>query len=693
MSHDPAVPGRVSFSGDAPAGGLHELRGAASRPVDATLRVCLRWIADGQMREQAWFASGAASLRTTVFLPPGSREFVLQAALPDGGAWPYEVQLRPCGAAATLRYRLRATLAGFPRLLAGLQRLWSPLRARGPALPLRSADAYARYLAHAEVPIEDARPAALAHQATMGERPRFALFLRGDMPTDVADTLVSIRAQTWPHWLLFVPPDLAAGELGPDPRLHRVAPLRIAAVLERAALEASADFAVFLAPGDRLAPLALYALACESQRHPAADLLYTDEDRLDAAGRRCDPQLKAAWQPEALESGPTLGALVAMRLSRVTACGGWHESPAADYDLLLRVTEGLRREHVRHLPFVAVHRPHRPSLLHPDHVRALAARHPAAQIRPGRAPASLRLVRALPDPPPQVSVIVPTRDGGAHLQACLDSHARHTRYPACELILVDNQSRKPDTLALLQRAAQHADTQVMRFDAPFNFSAICNAAAARARGQILVLLNDDTEILDGDWLREMVSLACRPDVGAVGAKLYYPDGTVQHAGVALGAGGGAGHRDLGATREALGYRSRLARVQEVGAVTAACLAVERDKYRAVGGMDEIEFQVAFNDVDLCLKLAARGWRSLWTPYAELLHHESKSRGADRTPEQRQRFEREHAALRRRWAHRLDADPTLHPWMSRHDLDARLDLEAPVFRPWNNPGQAPAREPA
>jgi GT2 family glycosyltransferase len=268
----------------------------------------------------------------------------------------------------------------------------------------------------------------------------------------------------------------------------------------------------------------------------------------------------------------------------------------------------------------------------------------------------------LPDPAPLVSIIVPTRDAAPVLARCIGSLFARTTYRNYELLVVDNGSREPDAVALLSRLAAGGQARVLRYDRPFNFSAINNFAVEQARGEVLVLLNNDTEIVGGEWLSELVSHAIRPGIGAVGARLLYPDGRVQHAGVVTGIRGVAGHAFKGLPREAPGYFSLPHLLREVSAVTGACMAVRKVAYEQVGGLDDRELQVAFNDIDFCLKLRRAGYRNLYTPWAELYHYESYSRGSDMEGARLQRFKSEIDVMRRRWPE-LDNDPAYNPNLS------------------------------
>jgi GT2 family glycosyltransferase len=268
----------------------------------------------------------------------------------------------------------------------------------------------------------------------------------------------------------------------------------------------------------------------------------------------------------------------------------------------------------------------------------------------------------LPEPAPRVSLVVPTRDRPELLRSCVESLLARTDYPDFELLLVDNGSRDPQALALLDAFAARAGVRVLRDESPFNYSALNNRAAAMATGSVLALVNNDIEVIDAGWLREMVAQALRPGVGAVGAMLLYPDGRIQHAGVVLGLGGIANHAYVGEPADVGGHGGRARVVQSVSAVTAACLVVRRDLYLAVGGLDE-QLAVAFNDIDFCLRLREAGHRNVWTPFARLYHHESATRGSDADGARRERFLGEIALMRERWGALLERDPAYNPNLS------------------------------
>jgi len=260
---------------------------------------------------------------------------------------------------------------------------------------------------------------------------------------------------------------------------------------------------------------------------------------------------------------------------------------------------------------------------------------------------------------PLVSLIVPTRDRLDLLRVCVSSILERTRYPNFEIVIADNQSREAETLSYFEEIRCDPRVRIVAYDRPFNFSAINNFAATQAQGEIIGLVNNDIEVIHAEWLEEMVSHALRPDVGAVGAMLYYPDDRIQHAGVIVGYQGVAGHAYQGKPRNTPGQLGRARLVQELSCVTAACLLMRAEVYAAVGGLDE-GLQIAFNDVDFCLRIRRAGYRIVWTPFAELYHHESASRGYEDSPEKLARFHREIAFMQERWSDTLLHDPAYNP---------------------------------
>lgn len=440
---------------------------------------------------------------------------------------------------------------------------------------------------------------------------------------------------------------------------------------------ADGEYLALLDHDDELRPHALYLVAQRFVDNPDLGLVYSDEDKLDEQGRRYDPYFKPDWNPELFHSQNYLSHLSVYRTSLVREAGGFRLGfeGSQDYDLALRVSERLRPEQIGHIPHV---------LYHWRSVAGSTARandeknytHDASQralqehfARTGQA-ASVELTDkgyfrsryALPDPLPLVSLIVPTRDKVELLQMCVDGLLGRTDYPALEILIVDNQSSEPATLAYFDQLKNEPRVRILPYDRPFNFSAINNFAAAQARGDVIGLINNDIEVIERGWLRELVAYAVRDDVGAVGAKLYYPDDRIQHAGVVVGFGGVAGHSYQRMPRDFPGQMNRANLVQDLSSVTAACLLLRRAVYEKVGGLDE-GLCVAFNDIDFCLRILQLGLRIVWTPHAELYHHESASRGYEDSPEKLARFHREIRFMQERWGERLLADPAYNPNLS------------------------------
>jgi GT2 family glycosyltransferase len=283
-----------------------------------------------------------------------------------------------------------------------------------------------------------------------------------------------------------------------------------------------------------------------------------------------------------------------------------------------------------------------------------------AEISKGYLANTYRVAYPIPDPEPLVSLIIPTRDQFEMLSRCISSIIEKTSYPNYEIVILDNQSEEKGTIDYFQTVEKEEAVRVFHYDHPFNFSAINNYGVGKAKGDIIGFVNNDIEVISPNWLTEMVSHATRQKVGCVGAKLYYPDERIQHAGVILGIGGVAGHSHKYVHKSNPGYFSRLLLVQNLSAVTAACMVVRKSVFDQVGGFNESDLAVAFNDVDLCLRVKKAGYRNLWTPYAELFHHESVSRGSEDSPEKIERFKRETAYMKEQWGRALVDDPCYSP---------------------------------
>ena len=288
-----------------------------------------------------------------------------------------------------------------------------------------------------------------------------------------------------------------------------------------------------------------------------------------------------------------------------------------------------------------------------DHLSRIGSN---AVVEAGKYPNTYRVMWNLPATAPKVSIIIPTRDRLDVLSQCVDSVLRLTDYPDYEIIIVDNDSTEQSTLDYFEQLNMQENVRILSYEGEFNYSAINNFAVSQANGSVITLMNNDIEVIEKDWLREMAGHALRTEVGCVGAKLLYKNNMVQHAGVILGIGGVAGHAHKYFDAESAGYFSRLHLTQNMSAVTAACLTVEKSLYQQVGGLNESNLKVAFNDVDFCLRVRSLGLRNVWTPYALLYHHESVSRGHENTQEKQQRFKSEASYMQSQWGDLLESDP-------------------------------------
>jgi GT2 family glycosyltransferase len=292
-----------------------------------------------------------------------------------------------------------------------------------------------------------------------------------------------------------------------------------------------------------------------------------------------------------------------------------------------------------------------------------------------------RIRYRLPNDLPRVAIVMPTRDLVERLQPCVESILAKSTYANLELLVIDNDSKDPEALDFLRQLATTSRVRVLSFPGEFNFGRLNNFGVAQVESEFVALLNNDLSVITPDWLQEMVSQALRPGIGAVGARLLYPDDQIQHAGVILGGGGIAAHAHKGLPCSNHGYFSRAILAQELSAVTAACLLIRRRVYQEIGGFDETHLKIAFSDVDFCLRLRKHGYRIVYTPYAEFYHHESASRGLEDTVRKNQRFEAEIKYMRDTWGGQLEFDPAYNPNLSLASADFTLAFPPRTSFPW------------
>jgi glycosyltransferase involved in cell wall biosynthesis len=503
--------------------------------------------------------------------------------------------------------------------------------------------------------------------------------------------LDSVIEQSYPNWELCVADDdstwphvasVLQEYASRDPRIkvvRRSVNGHISAASNSALELATGRYVALLDHDDELHRDALLECVKGFEAHPGWRMLFTDEDKIDEEGVRSDPYFKPDWNPDLFLSQNCVCHLTVYERDLLVAAGGFRPGMegAQDWDLTLRVAERLQPDEIGHVSRVLYHwrmiagstalAPGEKSYAHLAAMRAIQGHFERtkrdAQVRELEGCSGyFRIEYGLPSPAPLATLLIPTRDRADLLEQCIDSILEKTTYPNYEIVVIDNGSIEPETLEYFDKATKDRRVRVVRYDRPFNYSAINNFGASHARGEVIGLLNNDVQVIDGDWLREMVSHAWRPEIGVVGAMLYYPNDTIQHAGVILGIGGVAGHSHVGLPRGCPGDKHRAALAQSMSAVTAACAVLRAEVFREVGGLDE-SLQVAFNDVDLCLRVRERGYRNLWTPFAELYHHESASRGYEDTPEKLVRFRREENLMQERWGRALLRDPAYNPNLS------------------------------
>lgn len=532
------------------------------------------------------------------------------------------------------------------------------------------------------------KPADFAARVTaLRRRPRISILLPVWNPpvAFLGAALASVRAQCYPEWELCIADDgstdvaveaclTAACAADPRIRLHRRHDNGGIAVATNDALAtATGEYCAFLDHDDTLAPDALLSLAESAVRAPDVDLFFCDEDKLDSEGTRTRPFFKPAWDDEWIRTTNCVLHFTVVRTELLRELGGLATGidGAQDWDLVLRVAARAGRTRIHRIPRVLYHWREipgstaaaafeKPALAAAQHrvlTDSIARRGDGAQALPGTM--GWRIVYPLPLPPPLVSIVIPTRDRVALLRTCIESIRACTDYPAYEFVIVDNDSQDPEARVYLATLAQQGTARIVSYPHSFNYAAQCNLGVHEARGSMIALVNNDIEATAGDWLRELVSLAARPQTGLAGATLFYPDGTLQHAGVILGLNGVADRPWIGTRRGFGGPYGRARAVREVSAMITACAVVARDRYLGVGGMDET-LAVSCNDLDLCLRLGRAGLHHVVSPYAELVHHESASRGYADDPANARRSSDEEMRFAAAWADRLADDPLYNP---------------------------------
>ncbi len=510
------------------------------------------------------------------------------------------------------------------------------------------------------------------------------------------ELLESVRRQSYENWQLCLAdgsPDDKAKEFI-EKHYGREKRIVYRKLEENGGISVNTNEAVALAAGeylmlcdhdDTLEPDALYEIV-KAINDTGADVLYTDEDKVSMDGRHYfDPNFKPDFNLFRLRENNYICHIFVVKKSLTDEMGLLRSEfdGAQDFDFILRCCEKAQK--ITHIPKVLYHwRCHMDSTAADPSSKAYAYEAGRKAVREHYQRLGIDAKVEMTERPgwyrshvkvqgnPLISVIIPNKDHTDDLELCLFSMTRKSTYRNYEILIVENNSEKEETFEYYRKLPdRYPKARVLTWEKEFNYSAINNFAAKEAKGEYLLFLNNDVEILTPDWMEEMLQNCQQENVAAVGAKLYYPDDTIQHAGVVLGLGGIAGHIMCRASKEDPGYFGRMISVQEISAVTAACMMVKKSDFDAVGGLDET-FQVAFNDIDLCMKFRAAGKKIIFTPYAELYHYESKSRGLEDTPEKQFRFDKEVKRFQEKWAQQLEmGDPYYSPNLSVTEGDCSL----------------------
>jgi GT2 family glycosyltransferase len=541
-----------------------------------------------------------------------------------------------------------------------------------------------------------------ARIATWPEQPHFhlAVIQKGTSNEALTRTIQSLARQYYPHLTVTVVADVAApvGLTGERLRWISAPGHKLAADTDIfPSTAAKSDWLGVVHAGDEVPSHAFLLLAESALSHPEWLAVYSDEDRIDGAGNRREPRFKPDFDVEFLRAAAYIGGLLLMRPDAWRMIGGWQALPQEgifEFEIALRLTEHATAIQIGHIADILYHRGDHPATMESTHDarKAGVSAHLSrlgikAQVEPGLKPGLVAIHYPMLVSP-RVSIIIPTKDHLPLLQRCIDSLVSTTDYPDYEILVVDNGTVEPSACHYLDALNALADprVRVLTYDAPFNFAAMNNLAADAASGDFLLLLNNDTAVVHHDWLRNMVSLAQQPNVGMVGARLLFPNGTIQHAGVVLGMAGPAEHPFITWPADADSPMHRLHATQQVSTVTAACALIPRHLYADVGGMDAESLKVSYNDVDLCLKIRKRGLRILWTPYSTLLHEGSASQSstggaaAPASSEAVERFIEEQHAMYQRWMPQLTADPAFNPNLSLESRNYNIEPEAALS--WN-----------
>jgi lipopolysaccharide biosynthesis protein/GT2 family glycosyltransferase len=561
---------------------------------------------------------------------------------------------------------------------------------RFPAYSSKTADSrsYAKWIVEFDTLSDSMRKGMQMHIAKLKCKPLVSVVMPVYNPNIewLKQAIDSVLIQIYQNWELCIADDASSDSAVRstleqysqlDPRIKvifRETNGHISEASNSALSLATGEWIALLDHDDLLAEHALFWVVDAINKNSNSRMIYSDDDNIDDQGRRSNPYFKCNWNPDLFYSHNLFGHLGIYYSKLVRDVGGFRigMEGSQDYDLALRCLEKIDASQVHHIPRVLYHwRVHAESTAFSSDAKpyAMIAGQKAINEHFQRQGIDAKVeflgyaykaVYALPVNQPLVSLIIPTRNGLALLQQCIDSILTKTSYTNYEILVVDNGSDDIATLKYLKQIITDIRIRVVRDEGPFNYSALNNSAVRKCRGEVVGLINNDIEVISPDWLSEMVSHSLRPGVGAVGARLWYPNNTLQHGGVILGIGSAAGHSHKGLPSDRYGYFNRAVLTQSYSAVSAACLIIRKHIYEQVNGLNEANLSIAYNDVDFCIRVREAGYRNIWTPHAELYHHESATRGHEDTPEKKARLANEMSYLKTRWGDLLLNDPCYSP---------------------------------
>ena len=558
---------------------------------------------------------------------------------------------------------------------------------------------YGEWLRRYEKPLKQQYPHFLKIVETMTNMPVIIVVLLVKECSDrrLLESIHSIVSQLYSQWELYISFDkntqtsriaMLEDHVKVDPRIRIItshSDSDICTTLNSLLEQSNGEWIVILNAKDLISTLALYKLIETINRNPEARLFYSDMDKIDESDNRLDPYFKPDWNQTLFYTQNMIGRSAFYHAPTIRNLGGFRDQFLGmyEFDLALRFVEILKQEQIYHIPQVMFHlRTYDNTVTHTLSIPE-AAREPGVRAlnehfqRQGvnanaiYAEPGFRINYALPEALPLVSLIIPTKNALKLIRECVTSILQKTSYRNYEIVIIDNGSDEPATLKYFATLDSELRVRVIREDGPFNYSALNNSAVKLAKGDIVGLMNDDITVITPEWLSELVSIAMQPGVGVVGACLWYPDDTLQHGGVILGIGGCAGHAHKGHEKGDPGYYGRMALMSEFSAVTAACFIVKKEIYEKVGGLNETDLQVACNDIDFCLRVRELGYRNVWTPYAELYHFESATRGYEDTPKKKARLSREAGYIKQKWGRYMLNDPAYNPNLTLESEDFGL----------------------